>query len=285
MASGEHRRERPRASTANTDARRSLRMAWLALPVLAAMAAPAGAGDTWSALLGEREGAEVRAAIDGATIALADGRVVRLAAIRAADLLAGRGADRATAQLAARARQTLADLVDGRLAELAALSPAPDRHGRFLAQVVAGGLWLQAELLGRGLARVDPRPEDRAVAAALLASESAARADGRGLWSLPSFRILSADEAARGIDSFQLVEGRVRAVGRSGGRLWLNFGDDWRTDFTVLVPAAVRRLFAPGALDPAEYAGTMIRVRGWIKSRNGPLIELTLPEQIEVIER
>jgi hypothetical protein len=29
----------------------------------------------------------------------------------------------------------------------------------------------------------------------------------------------------------------------------------------------------------------MVRVRGWIKSYNGPLIEMAQPEQIEVLER
>jgi hypothetical protein len=103
------------------------------------------------------------------------------------------------------------------------------------------------------------------------------------LWALPEFRVIGADEAMRHIDSFQLVEGRVRTVERKGARTFLNFGEDWRSDFTVEIGAKPRRQFVGAGLDPGDYRGKMVRVRGWIRSRNGPLIELVQPEQIEVI--
>lgn len=33
-----------------------------------------------------------------------------------------------------------------------------------------------------------------------------------------------------------------------------------------------------------SYKGHILRVRGWLKSFNGPMIEATHPEQIEVLE-
>ena len=36
--------------------------------------------------------------------------------------------------------------------------------------------------------------------------------------------------------------------------------------------------------DLAAYDGRRVRVRGWLKSLNGPMIEVTHPEQIEVLE-
>jgi micrococcal nuclease len=45
----------------------------------------------------------------------------------------------------------------------------------------------------------------------------------------------------------------------------------------------LRKRFAGAGLDPGEYQGKMVRVRGWIESRNGPHITLAQPEQIEVI--
>ena len=36
-------------------------------------------------------------------------------------------------------------------------------------------------------------------------------------------------------------------------------------------------------IDPEEYEGRTVRTRGWVKSYNGPMIEATHPEQIEVL--
>ena len=86
------------------------------------------------------------------------------------------------------------------------------------------------------------------------------------------------------IGGFELVEGRVLKTARVKGRIYLNFGDDWQDDFTIMFePAALRRFRAAG-IDPLDYQGRRLRVRGWVKSWNGPLILATHPEQIEVLD-
>ena len=113
-----------------------------------------------------------------------------------------------------------------------------DRYGRTLAHVVdPQGRWVQAEMVTRGLARVAIFADERTGLAELLALESAAREARRGIWALAEYRIVDADHALRYVDTFQIVEGRVRTVEQKGGRTYLNFGADWRSDFTVLVPA------------------------------------------------
>ncbi len=69
-----------------------------------------------------------------------------------------------------------------------------------------------------------------------------------------------------------------------GGWYYINFTADWRSDFTIVVAARARRLFRVAGLDLAGLEGRRIRVRGWVKSYNGPMIEATHPEQIEVID-
>ena len=65
------------------------------------------------------------------------------------------------------------------------------------------------------------------------------------------------------------------------GRGYLNFGADWKTDFTIsLAPDAVR-LFRKSGIDIAALEGQRIRIRGWLGVRNGPVIEATHPEQLE----
>jgi hypothetical protein len=45
-----------------------------------------------------------------------------------------------------------------------------------------------------------------------------------------------------------------------------------------------RKLFRGAGVDPAGLDGRRIRVRGWLRSRNGPMIEATHPEQIELLD-
>ena len=150
------------------------------------------------------------------------------------------------------------------------------------------GLWLQGEMLARGLARVYSFPDNRALVAELLAVEHAARAAGDGIWADPWYRILTPADLTRELfprlDSFQIVEGRVIAAERVGKRGYLNFGDDWKSDFTVSIDPAALRLFDEAGLPVASYQGRRVRVRGWVKSFNGPMIDATHPEQIEVLE-
>jgi micrococcal nuclease len=101
----------------------------------------------------------------------------------------------------------------------------------------------------------------------------------------PEFRVLSPDDARRGIGSFGLVEGEVVTAVRRKDTWYLNFGPDWRSDFTAAIP--VKRLPAAelAALDPYALQGQRVRVRGWLESYNGPMIELTHLAQLERLER
>lgn len=231
----------------------------------------------------------VTAVLDGDTLELEDGRRVRLAGIEAAKPpRSAAPADGRVWPLAEAATRALSDLALGR--RVALHGPAPvDRHGRLLAHLVReDGLWLQSALVVRGLARVHTRPDARAYAADLLAGEEAARNAGRGMWRSRVYAVRDAgdpDELARDRDGFQLVEGVVLAVSKSGGEAWLDFGADWRSDVTIHIGRAAMREVTRAGIDPLSFEGRRVRVRGWITLRNGPLIEITHPEQIERLER
>ncbi len=259
----------------------------LGIPAAAGAAATLeGAGLAWE------DPVEVVAVVDGDTVVLADGRQVRLVGIQAPKLPLGRAGFEAW-PLAEEAKAALAGLALGRTVRLGYGGRQVDRHGRALAHLAIAegadaGLWLQREMLARGLARVYSFPDNRALVAELLAAERAARAGGRGIWADPWYRILTPDELARELfprlDSFQIVEGRVIAAELAGKRGYLNFGDDWKSDFTVSIDAAALRLFDDAGLPVQSYQGRRIRVRGWVKSFNGPMIDATHPEQIEVLD-
>jgi endonuclease YncB( thermonuclease family) len=246
------------------------------LLILAAvlLAAPAGAAEPPREVV-------VRAAIDGDTLALETGTLLRLAGITTPK--ASGPAAAALRGLAAAAREALSQLAEGRRLTLAYGGRAQDRHGRLLAHASdMDGRWLQGELLARGLARVMTEPDNHAFAGDMLRLESAARAAGLGLWANQRFRVLAVDEAQRFIDSFQIVEGTIVSATRVRGRGYLNFGPDWRTDFTIALDQRTLKRLAGST--PESLNGRRVRVRGWLKSFNGPMIEATHPEQIELID-
>ncbi|MFZ1990408.1 MAG: thermonuclease family protein, partial [Alphaproteobacteria bacterium] len=163
-----------------------------------------------------------------------------------------------------------------------------DRRGRALAQVFIEGAadpWLQRSLVEQGAAYVDTWPTNRACASALLAHEAEARAASRGLWADPANRILSADDAKAGEGRFAIIEGTALSVTRlhNPTRIYIDFGPDWHTDFTIRIEAAAARLFNKAKVDPLDWKGAPLRVRGYVGWRFGPEIEVMNPEQIELI--
>jgi micrococcal nuclease len=228
--------------------------------------------------------AQVAEVIDGDTVVLADGRAVRLVGIQAPKLPLGRP-EFVPWPLADQAKSALAQATLGRTVKLEFGGRRMDRHGRLLAHLFAeDGTWIQGQVLERGLARVYTFADNRALASDMLALERTAREARRGLWRHPFYAVRSPENAARDIGTFQLVEGRVLAVAEVRGRTYANFGADWRRDFTLTFESGVRRLFESQGIDPTSYERRRIRVRGWLESWNGPMIEVTHPEQIEVLD-
>lgn len=228
--------------------------------------------------------AAVVGAPDARTLALQDGRTLLLDGLlppAAADDGDGDAADRA----AAAAHAALLEAIVGRKARLVPLLDGPDRWGRLVADVErsADGLWLQGFLLGEGHARIEACPRgDAERLARLRAAEASARQARRGLWALGLYRPRQAERPMRP-SGFALVEGRAVATG--GGRTlrYLNFDKDWRKDFTLSADRTTQRRLAKAGLDFESLVGRNLRARGWLNYRNGPMITLACPQQIEAL--
>jgi len=225
----------------------------------------------------------------GDTLTLTDGTVVRLIGAKAPAAPLGWRGDRPW-PLVDDAKAALSQLASGAEVDLRYGGRRVDRHGHALAQVfVVKGeerVWLQGELVARGLARVYSFPDNHACIKELLARESEARAKHAGVWGVPTYRILAASDLerlGRLTRSYQLVEGVVAEVGGSRARLYLNFDRDWHHDFTIVVERKDQEALKAQGLDVKALAGKRLRVRGWIEWRNGPMIRLTHAEQIEVL--
>jgi endonuclease YncB( thermonuclease family) len=161
-----------------------------------------------------------------------------------------------------------------------------DRHGRLLAHLhLDDGTWLQGELLRHGMARVYSFSDNRKMVPQMLALEGQARRRRAGIWRHPYYKILNVESAGRRANTFQLVEGKILDVAIVRGRAYLNFGANWRSDFTISIRPRSVRLFRKMKIDLKSLKGRNIRVRGWLKIYNGPMIEATHPEQIEVLDK
>jgi len=225
--------------------------------------------------------------VDGDTVILdrpvAGAQQVRLIGLQAPKLPLGR-AEFEPWPLADEAKNALAALVLSKQVTLRFTGEPLDRHGRLLAHLeTADGRWVQGALLSAGMARVYSFADNRARVGEMLTQERAARAAERGIWSHPFYAVRGPDEAWTHLSTFQLVEGRIVDAARVKGTIYLNFGEDWRTDFTVRIRPPARRVFERAGVDPTAWKGRRIRVRGWLRKLNGPMIEASHPEQIEVL--
>ena len=163
--------------------------------------------------------------------------------------------------------------------------PKEDRYDRVRAQVLTkDGTWLQAELLRRGLARVDLAPDRGECYRELYDAAGVARAARAGIWSSPAYAIRTPDTVKADVGTFQLVVGKVLSSDLRDGRAYLNFGPDWRTDFTVTISPDDIKTFRRMGVDPLGYQDKLVRVRGIVQWLNGPEIEIGNPKQIELLQ-
>lgn len=221
--------------------------------------------------------------IDGDTVVLESGRQVRLVGVQAPKLPLGRAGFEKW-PLADEAKLALERLVLNHTVTLAYGGQRVDRYNRLLAHLFTkDGTWVQEELLRDGLARVYSFPDNRALVDEMLLHEGVSRKQRNGIWRVPYYLVLDTQAAQTQIDRFALVEGRVREVAQVRGRTFLNFGADWKTDFTISIAPKHLKRFQNDGIAMDDYTGRRIRVRGWLKSYNGPVIDVTHPEQIEVL--
>ena len=226
---------------------------------------------------------------DGDTIVLDDGRVVRLIGTQAPKLPLGReGHD--TWPLAPEAKTALESLLLNKSVQLGYGGERVDRYDRQLAHVFVetpqGPAWAQQTMVALGLARVYSFADNRQCLDLLFAAEGRARLAGLGIWRDPYYSVRAAaapDELLARAGHYELVEGRVLLAEERGGRIYLNFGRFWKQDFTAVIEGQARKLFAASGVDPLVLDGALVRIRGWVDDRDGPRIELTHPEQLEVL--
>jgi len=222
------------------------------------------------------------AAQTGDSFVLEDGRTVRLAGLDAPLPPIGQAAGQILWQ---EAREQLQNTLAGK--DLTFVDRVPDRFGRVRAHVLVGTerLWAQEELLATGFARVRTSAEDFARAGTMLRLEEGARNIAKNIWQQPFYKVRTPKDMEASFGSFQIVEGLVVEVVNGRSHTYLNFGSNWRQDFTAKANKKVARLFVRAGIDLSGLSGVQVRVRGLVQPENGSLIELEHPSQLERLPR
>ena len=281
-----HHAAAPRAAYRNRCARAIAPLALVAATVLRAGAEPVP--ESRCNLEAGPSQAVVRV-LDAETVAVDDGSAVRLIGALA-PRAPGADTDPPSWPAEVDARKALETLVLGRTIELAFAGRRSDRYGRRLAQVFVDRdgerVWVQGYLLSHGHARAYALAGNTACLKELIAHEAVARESGQGLWASGAYKLRRATRTRELLErrnSFEIVDGRVALVAEKGKWVYLNFGADWRSDFSVAVPSRIKRSSPEAGAWLEALAGKRVRVRGWIERRNGPLIEVADLDQIEIL--
>lgn len=263
----------------------SLRFIILCFTTLLLVVPRASADERFSSLQKTTQG-QVQTIIDPQVLQLKDGRTVSLTGLDMPYLMT-QEPDGSSTYLPL-AMRVLNDMLSGQHITLYQTQTKDkgriNRMGHLLGHVVTkDGLWVQGTLLELGLARVRTTPSNTEMAAQMYAAEQKARSEKLGLWADESHQILNADNALDHKNSFGIIEGTVQGTAIKSNRIYVNFGKNWRDDLTVSIAPEHRKTFTKTKLDPLSWQGKTLRVRGWIKSYNGPYVEVTHPQAIEIL--
>jgi len=152
------------------------------------------------------------------------------------------------------------------------LSDKPDRYGRKAAHLyLKDGRWVQGELVRHAKAVVFPYPGETALI--------------RDLYQHESPSVLSALSEDIPFNSFAIVQGHAVDIAHIKGNTYINFGNNWRTDFTIKITKKAQKKFRASGFDLPILKGHELRIRGWVFQQNGPMIAPDHPTQLEVIEK
>jgi len=162
--------------------------------------------------------------------------------------------------------------------------PEDDRYGRLLGQILIDGQWLQRRLLLEGSGLLAPQLVNETCLGLMRGFEKQAEFARMGLWEKKRFPLKASDLKGLAGHEGQLavIEGKVLSIGDRKSRLYLNFGHDWSKDFTVTAQKKGKTAYN-GLIDQLQaLKGKVVRVRGIIEMRGGPMIRLTHRSQIEM---
>lgn len=128
--------------------------------------------------------------------------------------------------------------------------------------------FLHKELLKNGLAVLNQNGLGHPDIASLTALEDEARNKKIGLWQDPTFFVLDHHKSC--VSCFGIISGKVINITEKKETTFINFGDDWKTDFTLMVSKDIWEDHYKSKIQMSDT----IETRGFIEHYYGPMIKI-----------
>lgn len=228
--------------------------------------------------------AKVTEVINPLTIRLSDDRIIHLTGLDYPDIDFYE-----PGPLSVTAQTILDDFLKGQVV-LIYQTPSPkagrkNRMDHSIAHLVRqkDKIWAQGLILKLGLARTRTSQYNMELADQMMELENSARQKKLGLWEDERYKVLSPEQTKTQIDSYAIVEGKIISASMKRNKVYLNFGRNWKEDFTVAIASKDLRSFTKVHMDPKQWSGKEVRVRGWISDYYGPFMEINHPSRFELI--
>lgn len=224
--------------------------------------------------------------IDGDTVRLENGRLLRYIGIDTPEIRIKRNGRFVydPQPFALDAKEFNRKLVEGKYVRIEFDVQRTDKYGRLLGYcfVDKNGVFVNGELIRQGYAVLYTYPPNVKYVDLLVRLQKQARKNKRGLWG--AYEVVDSDEAYKYINQIRTVKGKVLSTYQSSQSVFLNFGRDYRTDFTIVIFDNVLKSFYDRGIDPVSfYRGKIVEVTGRIREYNGPEIIVNSPYQIKVL--
>jgi len=182
------------------------------------------------------------------------------------------------------ARNTLTKLIQNKPLTFFCNRKKPNHMGEITAHILADQTWVQQALLENGHVWQYALKAKQTIFKALVRAEHKARTAQKGVWRISGYAPVLASSEDIKPGWFQIVRGTVLSSNSVRDKVYLNFGSDWSTDFTVHVPNKLVPLYQRNALPVNQLANREIEVRGWVEWSGGPKIIVTGHNQIRLLK-
>lgn len=174
-------------------------------------------------------------------------------------------------------------------------SSNPDRYERIPAHIITttqngSQKWFQTQIIKAGMGLFMPEPLakkynaycDSNALKQLLQSSSHQNTSDQDIALVP---VYAADNKALWEleGHFVIVEGVVLRTHMSEKNIFLNFGTEWKSDFTAVVSADSKVSLHKHFKSFTDFEGKRLQVRGFLDLYNGPSMRLDHPLQVELL--
>jgi len=223
--------------------------------------------------------------IDGDTIKLESGKLLRYIGIDTPEVRIKVGNDFIydPQPLSLEATELNRELVEGKFVRIEFDVQRYDKYGRLLGYCFIDDVFVNSKLIEDGLATVYTYPPNVKYTESFVSAQKKARAQDKGLWQ--GYEVIESGDAHKFINQTKAVRGQVLNSYKTEKVLFLNFGTNHKTDFTVVIFKNCFKYFDDLNISPDTfYKGKIIEVSGRIKEYNGPEIIVCGPNEIKVID-